>query len=315
MFRKKLLSLLMIFPLLWSCSRDRETAVVDFADTVPIERAQRNPREDLPLLRVAVGAMISPKETFIHYQDLLTYLGRRTGRTPEFIQRKTYGEINELLGLGLLDIALICTGPYATGKGPYGFRPLAVPLKEGGHSYQSYLIVMDQAFQGLEDLKGRTFAFTDPESNTGKLVPTYWLAQMGVSPERYFSKIIYTYSHDNSILAVSRGLVDGAAVDSLIWEHYEETHPAMTALTRVIKRSEPYPIPPIVASRFFPEDARRHVAEALLSMHEDPEGRRILEGLRIERFMSPPKSWYEKFDRIGTMLAFVEEKVHGFEKP
>ena len=269
----------------------------------------------MPALRVAVGAMISPKETFVHYRALLTYVGKKTGRAPEFIQRKTYGEINELLGKGMIDIAFICTGPYATGARAYGFEPLAVPLAGGSHSYQSYLIVKDEAFQSLADLKGRTFAFTDPESNTGRLVPTFWLTRMGQSPESYFGKIIYTYSHDNSILAVSRGLVDGAAVDSLIWEYYESTNPALTASARIIKRSEPYPIPPIVASRYFPEQERDKVGLALFNMHHEPEGRQILGGLKIDRFIPPPDEWFVKLERIEEMLAFSQGKVHGHEKP
>jgi len=83
------------------------------------------------------------------------------------------------------------------------------------------------------------FAFTDPDSNTGRLVPTFWLSQIGERPESFFSKTIYTYSHDNSILAVNRALVDGAAVDGLIWEYYHRKNPVFTSKTRVIRKSEP----------------------------------------------------------------------------
>ena len=307
--------LLLISAFSWSCSRDAETPVVDFARTISFESPSQKSIEELPAVRVAVGAMVSPKETFVHYRALLTYVGKKTGRAPEFIQRKTYGEINELLGRGLIDIAFICTGPYATGARTHGFEPIAVTLAGGRHFYQSYLIVKDEAFNSLEDLEGRTFAFTDPESNTGRLVPTFWLSQMGQSPESYFDKIIYTYSHDNSILAVSRGLVDGAAVDSLIWEYYESTNPALIASARVVKRSEPYPIPPIVASRYFPEHDRELVGLALFNMHHDSEGRQILAELKIDRFIPPPKEWFEKLERVEEMLAFSKGKVYGHEKP
>jgi phosphonate transport system substrate-binding protein len=307
--------LLATSPLLWNCGRDAEIPVVDFARTISVEGSSQKGTEELPALRVAVGAMISPKETFVHYRALLTYVGKKTARAPEFIQRKTYGEINELLGGGLIDIAFICTGPYATGAKTYGFEPIAVPLTGGRHFYRSYLIVKAEAFNSLADLEGRTFAFTDPESNTGRLVPTFWLRRMGQSPESYFGKIIYTYSHDNSILAVSRGLVDGAAVDSLIWEYYESTNPALTASARVVKRSEPYPIPPIVASRYFPEHEREQVGLALFNMHHDPEGRQILVGLKIDRFIPPPREWFEKLERVEEMLAFSQGKVYEHEKP
>ena len=103
-------------------------------------------------------------------------------------------------------------------------------------------------FHRLADLRNYIFAFTDPDSNTGKLVPTYWLSLINERPETFFSKTIYTYSHDNAIMAVAKGLVDGAAVDGLIWEYYHHKNPVFTSETRIIRKSEPYGIPPLVTS-------------------------------------------------------------------
>ena len=92
------------------------------------------------------------------------------------------------------------------------------------------------------------FAFTDPDSNTGAMVPRFWLAELGETPESFFSKTIFTYSHDNSILAVAKGLVDAAAVDGHQWEYFERFSPAYTSKTRVIRKSQPFGSPPLVAS-------------------------------------------------------------------
>lgn len=299
--------------LLTGCGREKGSTVVDFERVVRIEK----PFSILPsslVLRVAVAAMISPKETFTSYRDLLTYIGRKIGRESEFIQRKTYREVNDLLGMGRIDIAFLCSGPYAAGREQYGLNVLAVPQIQGAHDYRSYLIVKGDAFQSLEDLKGRVFAFTDPESNTGALVPSYWLARMGKRPESYFGKLIYTYSHDNSIRAVSRGLVDGAAVDSVVWEYYRRRNNALTGATRIIRQSEPYPVPPVVSSMVLDNEERNRVSQALTSMHMDPEGRRILENLGFDRFIPPPEDWFENLVRIEKMVAFMGEKGRGVEK-
>ncbi len=196
--------------------------MVDFNQTIVVERSD-SPIPELVAFNVAVAAMISPKETFGYYRQLLDYIGEKLGREVQFIQRKTYGEINGLLGNGQIDLAFICSGPYVVGKEKYDFELVATPQVQKSRYYQSYLIVNKASkFKRLEDLRGRVFAFTDPESNTGKLVPTYWLFEIGEQPETYFSKTIYTYSHDNSILAVSKALVDGATVDGLIWEYYNQ---------------------------------------------------------------------------------------------
>lgn len=295
------------------CSGDSDKAVVDFSKTVPVSRPGDR-ASPTPPLRVAVAAMISPKETFNLYRQLLAYVARKSGKDLDFVQRKTYGEINELLGKGEIDLAFICSGPYALTKGRYGFIPLAVPEVQGSTFYQSYLIVnRNSAFQELSNLKGHSFAFTDPESNSGKLVPTFWLAELNQHPETFFSKVFYTYSHDNSILAVTRGLVDGATVDGLVWEYFQTTNPGFTSGTRIIKKSKPFGIPPIVSSRQLPAAERERLQQALLTMHQDPEGKKILAELLIDRFLPLKEEWYEPIQSMHQYVARFKEQPHARE--
>lgn len=301
--------------LLSGCTRDPDTIVVDFHKTVNTKKPTQELRHS-PSLRVAVGAMVSPKETFTYYRQLIEYIGKKMEWPIELVQRKTYSEINQLLGRGEIDLAFICSGPYAGGREEYGFEVLAVPRVQDSHFYRSYLIVnRNQDYQRLEDLRGRVFAFTDPESNTGRLAPTFWLSQIGEDPERFFTKVIYTYSHDNSILAVGRGLVDGAAVDGLVWEYFRNTNPEFTQPTRIIKKSEPYAIPPVVASWCFPEEKRKQVSQILVSMHLDADGRQILGALMIDRFIVPPADWFESVKEIQERAALLKERDHGSEEP
>ena len=219
--------------------------------------------------------------------------------------------MNELLGKGEIDLAFICSGPYASTKDRYGFVPLAVPEVQGNTSYRAYLIVnRSSPFQKFQDLKGQTFAFTDPDSNTGRLVPTFWLAELNQRPETFFQHIIYTYSHDNSILAVARGLVAAAAVDGLVWEYYQATNPVFTSKTRIIKKSEAYGIPPLVVSRHLPAAEREQLQQALLTMHLDPEGRKILAELLIDRFLPLREEWYEPILSMQRHLAHLKEQPH-----
>lgn len=288
------------------CGKDTDAVMVDFEKTVAVERPTGLASESAQL-KVAVAAIISPKETFIYYRQLLDYIGRRMGREIQFIQRKTYGEINELLAKSQIDLAFICSGPYVEGKKKHGFQLVATPEVQNSHFYHSYLIVNKTgAFQTLEDLRGRVFAFSDPDSNSGKLVPTYWLSQMGERPETFFSKTIYTYSHDNSILAVAKSLVDGAAVDGLIWEYYHHKNPIFTSQTRIIRKSEPYGIPPMVASSAIPYELMTKIRELLFSMHEDPKGQAILNELMIDKFIAPNDKWYDSIRKINLELASLE---------
>jgi phosphonate transport system substrate-binding protein len=314
---KILISLLLFAVLIFitSCGRDSDAVVVDFSKTVAVDR----PRSSVPgsaQLKVAVAAIISPKETFAYYRQLLDYIGQKLDREIQFIQRKTYGEINELLVKGQIDMAFICSGPYVVGKEKHGFELLATPVVQNSHFYHSYLIV-DKAssFQILEDLRGRVFAFTDPDSNTGKLVPSYWLSLINERPETFFSKTIYTYSHDNAILAVAKGLVDGAAVDGLIWEFYHRKNPVFTSETRIIRKSEPYGIPPLVASKFLSLKLKTRIRRELFDMHQDPNGRKIISELMIDRFVNPRDEWYDSIRNMNLKLSSMEKESNAATQP
>jgi len=86
-----------IFLLFSGCGQDVDTRIVDFSDTVSKPQPGEAVIEREPL-RVAVGAMISPKETIGYYRQVLDYIGRHLGKPVRLIQRKTYAKINELFG-------------------------------------------------------------------------------------------------------------------------------------------------------------------------------------------------------------------------
>ena len=288
-----ILTIIFISLLSGSYTREPDAVFVDFSNPMVVERPG-NGSQKHPYFEVAVGSIISARETVVHYHELLEYIAARLGREIKIVQRKTYGEINQLISAGQIDLAFICSGPYASGREKFGFEALAVPRVRGSHLYQSYLIVArDSATQTLMDLRGKVFAFTDPESNTGKIVPIYWLGLAGNKPEKFFGKTIYTYSHDNSIMAVARSLVDGAAVNGQVWEYYHQRDPVFTAKTRIIRKSELFGNPPVVASPRLPSEMKERMRDLLFNMNQDPVGSRILKKLMIDRFIPPIEESYD----------------------
>jgi phosphonate transport system substrate-binding protein len=141
------------------------------------------------------------------------------------------------------------------------------------------------------------------------------LAQLGETPESFFSKTIFTYSHDNSILAVAKGLVDGAAVDGHQWEYFERFNPTYTSKTRVVRKSQRFGSPPLVASARLRSEVRLKIQELMLSMHTDPEGRYILEKLLIDRFVAPREEWYEPARAMIAGLPAISRGPHATQKP
>jgi phosphonate transport system substrate-binding protein len=264
-----------------------------------VPASQPGPTQPVPALRIAVASVLSPKETFRSYQDLIAYVGKRVGQPTEFIQRSTYGEVNALARLGKLEVAFVCTLAYVEARREFGAELLATPVINGVAEYYSNLIVpAASSARTLQDLRGGVFAFTDPLSNSGWLSPTYLLWRMGESPEAFFERTMYTFSHDNSIRAVADALVDGAAVDSLVFDSTIRQKPALGRRLRVIDRAGPYAAPPVIVNPSLPWHQKAALREVFLTMHEDLEGKRLLDDLAIDRFTALED---RAFDRVREM--------------
>lgn len=260
-------------------------------------------------LKIAVGAIISPPQTLAYYEDMFNYIGEQLGSGIEIIQRQTYAEVNFLIREGRIDLAFVCSRPYVAGYRDFGMDILCVPVSQGKKEYCSYFIVhKDSPIQNLGQLRGGVFAFTDPQSNSGTLIPEYVLAKMGETPRSFFRSVIFTYSHDNSIRSVAERFVDGAAVDNLIWEYLNLREPEFTSKTRIVFRSEPCAIPPVVVSPDLAPDRRILLEKSFLSMHTTPEGKRILDRLLIDRFDTIADSAYNSIRRMEDFMRVFHDK-------
>lgn len=299
---RRLLCVLILAVAIGACGQAAEQPVVRLKELASLPPRDASVLDDIPL-RVAIASVISPRGTIESYTPLLAFLANRLGRRVELVQRQSYAETSSLVARSVVDLAIVCTGPYVEGRRDKLMELLVVPQVGGESVYYSYLIVpRSSPARTWADLRGKTFAFTDPLSNSGHLSPVYRLWQMGERPETFFARQIYTYSHDNSIQAVADALVDGAAVDSLVYEFFQERSPQMLQHVRIIEVAGPFGIPPVVVPTALNVEMKSRLRDILLRMHEDPEGRRALAELRIDRFVEPEESAY---DSVGQMIDAV----------
>lgn len=249
-----------------------------------------------PTLRFAVAAMESPRDTYAGYSKLLARLGHELETHVDLVQRRTYQEVNDLLTSGGLDAALVCTGGYLDlrRRAPGSFEVLAVPVIDGKTTYQSLVIVPAASpASRLEDLEGKRFAFTDELSFSGRAYIVSRLRGMGRAPDEYFASTLYTHSHDRSIKAVADELVDGAVVHSVIYNHRLALEPSLGDKTRIVGRSAPFGMMPIVVSTRVPEAERARIRRALLDLGHDPAAAEAMRSLRIDKFEVPSPGLYD----------------------
>jgi ABC-type phosphate/phosphonate transport system, periplasmic component len=138
----------------------------------------------------------------------------------------------------------------------------------------------------FEELAGRRFAWSDPDSNSGYLYPRSYLASLGYAPDRFFRRTFFTWGHRRSIIAVAEGLAEGAAVDGYVWETLARRDPALTGQTRIILRSPLFGFPPIVAAPNLPETDQTRLREILIGQAGDATGRALLAELNLDGFVT-----------------------------
>lgn len=215
------------------------------------------------------------------------HLEAELGMGVQFIQFSAYNQVVDALRSGQLDFAWICGYPYVLHQRE--MQLVSVPAWRGQPLYQSYLIA-DAAspVRRLDDLQGRTFAYSDPLSNSGFLYVQHLLRAQRKDPAQYFGRSFFTYSHRHVVEAVAQGLAEAGAVDGYVWETLAELSPSMTARTRVLLRSHDFGFPPIVAPLGTPASTVRRFAQALHDMPLKPAGLAVLKDLRLDGFVSPP---------------------------
>jgi phosphonate transport system substrate-binding protein len=256
--------------------------------------------EDDPI-RIGITPVFLTGHTSL-LRDWRNYLEQRLGRPVLFVQRDTYREIMDSLLAQRLEFAWICGYPYLVHR--TRLRLAAVPLYQGAPLYRAYFIVPadDIETTSLAHLRGRIFAYSDPDSNSGFLVPRYRLARAGINPKGFFRKAFFTAGHRNVVEAVAVGLAAGGSVDGYVWDILSHFEPALTDRTRIVDRSQPFGFPPFVAGPSASAAQLEAFSGVLLAMGEDPAATSLLERLKIDGFTPGTPALY---DGIKEMLAVM----------
>jgi ABC-type phosphate/phosphonate transport system, periplasmic component len=271
---------------------------IDFrnVESLPVASAVTT---DAQALRVAISSILLPQETVVHYRTIANYLGEQLGRPVILIQRKSYTEIALLLLNGGADIAFFSSGAYGNYIGFDEIEMLASQQRMGVPYYQGYLLVAkDSGINELADLRGKTVAFIDPLSYSGYTFLVQQLWKHNETPEKYFGRYIYTYSHEKSFRAVANRVVDAAPVTSIIYDRAKIKTPDLAEEVKVIAISPQAGIGPVVAGKSVGAEQRAVLRRTLLTMHENPAMRAALQGLMIDKWVMPQPELFEPIRRM-----------------
>jgi phosphonate transport system substrate-binding protein len=212
------------------------------------------------------------------------YLAERLQRPVAFVHRGTYREISELVLGEKIDAAWVCGFPYM--RFHDRMRLLAVPTYQGKPLYRSYVIVpsSDTKSASILDLRGKIYAFSDPDSNSGWLVPQAELQRGGNDRATFFRKSFFTYAHRRVVDAVAAGVAQGGSVDGYVWDTLQILHPELTQKTRVASKSQEFGFPPLVARANLSAAEFRQLQDVLVRMQSEQAGLALLHKLNLDGF-------------------------------
>ncbi|MGB3407745.1 MAG: phosphonate ABC transporter substrate-binding protein [Jannaschia sp.] len=196
------------------------------------------------------------------------------------------GVIQGLLG-GTLDMAWLGASSYAAIylQDPEAVEPVLVKTNlDGSFSYFSIGFARaDSGITSLEDMQGKSFGFGDPNSTSGYLIPSVEIPQQtGGTMEsgEYFGEVKFTGGHEQTIVAVANGDVDGGVTWADGLGNWEDGYNS-GALRRAsdagivdmndiveIWRSNPIPEGPIVLRTSLPDDVKATMTELVANLHE-----------------------------------------------
>lgn len=260
----------------------------------PVFSAEKEAKKDWPK-EVTMGLIPTEGGADIvdRFKPLTGHLEKSLGVKVKAISASDYAGVITAMTNKHVDFAYFGPKSYVEAAEKAGAEALAMELdKEGNPGYYGMVIVKKGSdIKNIESAKGKTFAFTDPNSTSGYLVPNIlFYRDMKIKPEDYFKEVKFSGSHGASILAVKNGSIEVAATNNVDLARVVEKGQAVKEDFDTIWKSEVIPGSPIAARKDLPADFKKALAKAVLDFNSNKQG---LEKLQNGGFKESKDSDYD----------------------
>lgn len=268
-------------------------------------------------LKVFITSAVVSERGLPVYREITEYIAAKINKKISIVSGASYSEVDLLLDHGAVHVGFVCGLPYIhkVRNGKYALLATPVSATRTGQfpdaasgyektpgKYFSYTIVhKNSKIRNWAELKGKRYAFNETSSNSGYNMPRYKLVQLGAkSWDNYFSKVLVSGSHEESIRLVANGTVDASSVDSLVLDYDRFTGNPDALNVRIIEQMFPggAGAPPVVVSSKVSPELRKALQDTLVNMHKDPLGKKILSKALLSRFAPPDDRNYDDIRRM-----------------
>lgn len=206
-------------------------------------------------------------------------LSRASGLKIELVIAKKYMAVIDGLASRTIDVAFINSLGYLLSHDWSGTEALfQLKGEDGKNVYKTAIIVRaDSGIKTMKDINGRSFAFTDPYSMSGYLMPLYLFNENGVKP----AKTVFAGGSSEVVEMVYSGKVDAGAIyyaehdpDGRIHDaraKLVDKYPDMVDKVAIIALSPPIPTTPVVFRKGLMPDVVKKLEGAFIALNQDQE--------------------------------------------
>jgi phosphonate transport system substrate-binding protein len=252
------------------------------------------------------GTFLAPNMLRV-YQAIADAAGEALGMSTELIVETDYENCQKDVN----DVCFVCSLPYVTfeRQGISPAEPIAAPVLQGARYggkpvyYSDVIVHRDSDAQSFIDLRGRSWSFNEPLSQSGYGITRYHLVSIGETGG-FFSKVVDAGFHEESIRMVADGRVDASAIDSQVLAIEMRDHPEVARNLKVIESLGPSTIQPVAVSKRFDRSFRNAVTDVLITFPNTTRGREILDLGLVEKWVPIQASDY---DDIRAMVDACEK--------
>jgi phosphonate transport system substrate-binding protein len=141
----------------------------------------------------------------------------------------------------------------------------------------------------IKNAKKLTFAFNEPNSTSGFLVPSFYIfAQNNINPKKAFKRLIFAGNHEATASAVANNQIDVATNNSESLSRLEAINPETRKNIEVIWTSVLIPSDPIAYRKDLPEDLKTKIKDFFYNYKDE----KVLKPLKWQGFVpAEDKTW------------------------
>ncbi len=239
------------------------------------------------------------------FGPLVNHLQKQLGIKVNFQVAGDYAGVIVAMQHKHVDVAYFGPKSYCEAAKRSGAEAVAIEVgQDGTAGYYGYIITKKgSGLKDLASLKGKTWAFTDPNSTSGTLVPTVYFSEQGIDPQKYFSRVLYSGSHEASILAVKSGKVDGASTNNLDFSRGLGSQ-WQKGDFNIIWKSKLIPASPIAVRKDLPVSLKTAIKDGFVSF-KDKDG---LEKLKISGYIPGNDAMYDGVRKLIALKKQLQKK-------